>query len=136
MKLKILLALLALAITALACGSSAASGPPTITETHLFRDNGSGEAGDEVSTFSPSDRNQHFEAKLNNLVSGHVKWVFTAVDTTEGQNIEITTVETDVTRANDLIASLSLPNDWPTGSYKAEIYLDDSLLGTLNYSVQ
>jgi hypothetical protein len=135
MKLRLFIAIMALTVTALAC-SSGTPEPDRITATHLYQDDGSGNAGAEVTAFAPSDRTMHFMVETNNLVTGHIKWVFTAVDTSDGQDIEITTVEGDLSEVNNLTADLTLPNDWPTGSYKVDIYLNDAMLGTINYTVQ
>jgi hypothetical protein len=138
-KLRLLIAIIALAVMGLACNSSGGGTPEPnrITATHFYTDDGTGTATDEeVQSFSPTQHDLHFMVQTNNLVSGHIKWVFTAVDTSDGQNVEITTVEGDIAAANNLTADLSLPRDWPTGSYKADVYLDDVLLGTVNFTVQ
>lgn len=147
-----LIALLTLALAALACsgGTTATEKAPEATSAPaqegkigvasiaLMRDDGNGEPGDVVQSFTPADRKMHFEVKTTGLLSpgSKVKWVFAAVDTTEGKNLQITTVETDVLVANNLTATLTLDRDWPTGSYKAEVYLDDQLLTTVDYTVQ
>lgn len=109
-----------------------------IKDVHLYRDNGSGEPGDEVTSFKPSDRILHFEIDADNLPSGEtVKWVFIAVDTSSGQNITITEIETDELLAgNQIFAQLSLPNDWPTGTYRADVYVGTEHIYTLDYSIE
>ncbi len=139
-----MLALMALALAALACGSgeSAPAGEGggealSVTRFTLYRDDGSGEAGEEVASFAPSDRLMHFEAQLSAFVSDQpVRWVFTAVDTTEGQNIQVAEVTTDAFLGNILTADLELPNDWPVGTYRADIYVGDAQVGSFEYTVQ
>jgi hypothetical protein len=109
-----------------------------IESVKLMKDNGSGEAGEEVQSFTPANRKMHFEIKTTSLLpaGSHIKWVFIAVDIPDGKNIEITTVKTDVLAANILSANLELPRDWPVGSYKADVYINDQLFKTIEYNVQ
>lgn len=117
--------------------ASAQEGNIGVQSITLMRDNGSGEPGDVVQNFTPSDHNMHFEVKTTGLLSpgSKVKWVFTAVDTTEGKNIQITTFELDVLIANDLTATLTLDRDWPVGSYKADVSVNGTPLTTVNFTV-
>jgi hypothetical protein len=162
----LLLAATVLILVALACGSSTKVTSPTETqpteaqpteavqasattvpasadgavkmESYQLRvDNGSGEAGDEVKNFKPSDHTQYFEAQLNQLLKAGsvVKWVFTAVDTTAGKDIKITEVEVKVVLGNNLTSHLSMDNDFPVGTYKADIFIDGKPLTTIDYSV-
>jgi plastocyanin len=153
-----LIALLTLILAALACSGGttatekapAEQNPPEATSASvqegkigvasiaLMRDDGSGEPGDVVQSFTPADRKMHFEVKTTGLLSpgSKVKWVFTAVDTSSGQNIEITTVDTDVLVANNLTATLTLDKDWPTGSYKADVFINGNLFTTVEYNVE
>ena len=109
-----------------------------VTDYHLYRDDGNGEPGEEVDYFVPSDRTMHFEVNTEGLPNGlTTKWVFTAVETTEGNDIEVASVETEETEdADQLTANLSLPNDWPTGTFKAEVYVGDELIYTIEYEVK
>jgi hypothetical protein len=110
-----------------------------VESVKLMRDDGSGEPGDVVQSFASTDRKIHFEVRLTDFVEAgtRVKWVFTAVDTTDGKNLEFQTIDSDITTSgNSLFANLELPNDWPTGSYKADVYVDDQLLTTVDYTVQ
>ena len=152
-----LIALLTLVLAALACSGGttatekapAEQNPPEATSASvqegkigvasiaLMRDDGSGEPGDVVQSFTPADRKMHFEVKTTGLLSpgSKVKWVFTAVDTTEGKNLQITTVETDVLVANDLTATLTLDRDWPVGTYKADVTINGEPLTIVNFTV-
>jgi len=152
-----LIALLTLVLAALACSGGttatekapAEQNPPEATSAlaqegktgvasiALMRDDGSGEPGDVVQNFTPADRKMHFEVKTSGLLSpgSKVKWVFTAVDTTEGKNLLITTVETDVLVANDLTATLTLDRDWPVGTYKADVTINSEPLTIVNFTV-
>ena len=109
----------------------------TIKSIVLKRDNGNSEAGDTVDQFLATDRTQFFEAETSRLLDAgtKVKWSFTAVKTTSGNDILIKDVTTDVLVANQLSAHISLPRDWPVGSYKVDVYFNDNLIKTLNYEV-
>ena len=157
-----LVVLSTLALSALACGASTTGTPTTVLENtpviqeepaanepglseavaiesfKIFRDNGSGEPGEEVDSFLPTDHVQHFEAETAEMLSSGsvVKWVFTAVDTTAGADLPITEVETTVLVANTLNAQLSLEEDFPVGTYSADIYVDNVLIDSFQYTVE
>jgi hypothetical protein len=130
-----------------ACGSyrsgDAAEGPTAqtrdlaIKSVKLMRDDGKGNPGEEVKSFHPSDRKQHFQVELSNMKMGAVeaKWIFTAVETTAGKDIKIGEFKGSGLVANVISGSVKLPRDWPTGSYKADLYLNDKLIKTIEYVV-
>jgi hypothetical protein len=117
--------------------SDGSSAMVKIDSTKLLQDNGSGAAGDEVTSFKASDHKQYFAVQLSDFLKpgSEVKWVFTAVDTTAGKNVNITEVNTKVVIGNVLNANLSLDKDFPVGSYKADITVDGKPLGSIEYSV-
>jgi len=109
-----------------------------IKSVKLLRDDGSGNPGEVVKSFRPSDRRHHFRVELADMRAGgtEVRWVFTGVDTTAGKNIEIAESRTSALVANVISGSVALPpRDWPTGSYKADLYLNDRLIKTIEYVV-
>lgn len=110
----------------------------TITSVTMYRDNGSGEPGDEVTVFQPADHVMHFLAKADGLQSGqNVKLVFTAVDTTEGRDLKVAEAETGkLFVADQITGQVSLDRDWPVGSYKLEFYVDGDLIYTWDYEVK
>jgi hypothetical protein len=110
----------------------------TITKVTMFRDDGNGKPGDQVSAFKPSDRVMHFEAEARGVKPGQtVKLVFSAIDTTAGKDIKIAEADTgQVFIANQITGQVSLTEDWPVGSYKMDIYVDGTLVYTWNYSVE
>src|SRR5579862_7482183 len=128
-KVVLLLGLVCLVMLAACSGSS---GPLKIDSVTLARDDGNGNAGETVTSFSPSDRTLHAVAKLNQIVSG-VKVTFTwvAVDAGGETNQPIESVDDTPAAANVDESKLTLPHDWPTGKYRLDVYLD----GTLAQSV-
>ncbi len=117
--------------------SAQSQGDVTITSVLLKRDDGSGAAGDTVEKFVATDRKQYFEATTSSTLGPgtKVRWVFTAVDTTAGKDIKVQEVTVDVLLGNSLTANVSLPNDWPTGKYRADIYINDTLAKSVDYTV-
>jgi hypothetical protein len=103
----------------------------------MKRDNGNNEAGDKVDQYLPTDHIQYFEAETSRLLDPgtKVKWTFTAIETTSGNDILIKEVTTDVLLGDQLDAHISLPRDWPVGSYKADVFFNDKLIKTVNYQV-
>jgi hypothetical protein len=161
MKYRILIGALAmLVLSTLACADSGnpANNPPTltaedpvevteeeqpssdvtITEMRMYRDDGSGQPGEEVTVFTPQDHTMHFEADAEGLQTGqNVKLVFTGVDTSEGRNLDVATAETgELLVADQITGEVSLDRDWPTGTYRLDIYVDEVLVYSWDYSVE
>ena len=62
--------------------------------------------------------------------------VWTAVDTDAGQDIEVASKEFTSLAANIINAQVALPQDWPAGSYKLDIYLNGTLANTTEFAIQ
>ena len=130
-KFLILIPLLALALTALACGGSFSTA--NIPDAWMSTD----EAGDNRTTVFTQDAVFFAQVQLKNAPDDTtVKAVWTAVSV-EGVDPNFVINETEFTSSDDLI-HFSLSNDqlWPPGQYKVEIFLNDSLDKTLTFSVQ
>jgi hypothetical protein len=123
-------ALVAVAVALSACGDS---GPLAVKNVALSTTEG----GAATTTFSPSDHVIHAAIELNRIEPGlTARTVWTAVDTEAGQGIEVASNEFSSLAANTIQAKLELPNDWPTGTYKLDVYLNGSLATSVDYSVQ
>src|SRR6266480_4909675 len=123
------IALLAPALLLAACGGG---GPVGVTGVTLSNVDG----GPAMTTFAPTDHTIYAEIALNQTASGlNSKLVWTAVDTTAGQNIEVASKDVTGVVANTITGNVSLPNDWPTGTYKLDVYLNGALANTTPYSV-
>ena len=109
----------------------------TIQSIVMKRDNGNNEAGDTVTQFLSTDRIQYFEVGTSRLLDPgtKVKWSFVAVKTDAGNDIAIKDVTTDVLVGNQLTAHISLPRDWPVGSYKVDLFFNEKLVKTIDYEV-
>src|SRR5713101_3318773 len=86
----------------------------------------------------PGDRTVHCVAHLNKAKAGtEVKFVWKAVDVSGVKTGEITTVDyTTKSFENKVHAHLTKPADWPTGSYKVEVYINGALDKTVSYTVE
>jgi hypothetical protein len=118
-------------------GPTAQTSDLAIKSVKLMRDDGKGNSGEEVKSFRPADRKQHFQVELTATKMGSLeaKWVFTALDTTAGKNIKIFESKVTGLVGNIISGSVRLPRDWPSGSYKADLYLNDKLIKTIEYVV-
>lgn len=123
-------------LLALALGGGMAWTEPSIRQVLLQRDQG-GEPGAEVKYFKPSDRKQHFTVKLDQLKVGSLKvhFEFVGVDTSAGKNLPVQKLDVSALVGNEAHASVSLPRDWPYGSYKMDVSIDGKLARSVPYVV-
>jgi hypothetical protein len=108
-----------------------------IKEIHMAKDN-NGAPGDQTDSFTPSDRTIHCVTTLKEAKSGtQMKFSWWIVDADGTQNQKIKDIDY-TTRAleNVVHGHLTLPQDWPTGKYKVQIYINGDLDRTVGYSVQ
>ncbi len=112
------------------------SGPPSVASAVAAK------AVDEnnkpvspTSVFPPSDT-IHISARVRNLIAGSevtVKYYF------EGEHVEAldTTLTSESAGSGYYDFTVAPPTDgFPVGSYKAEVYLDGTLVNTVEFSVQ
>jgi len=112
-----------------ACGG----GPLAVQKVTLSRT----ESGEAVTSFSPTDHIFYAVIELNRIETGlTAKTVWTAVDTTGGQTVEIAQKEFSGLVVNTIKAQVELPRDWPTGKYKLDIYLNGTIAKTVEFTVQ
>lgn len=104
----------------------------------LYTDDGSGDEGDEVQNFKPTDNPQHFTAHMSEFESGtRVKLVVTAVNAGGEKNFKILEKEVETNSVtNQTTFMMKLPRPFPTGDYRADFYVNDKLDKTVNYKVQ
>ncbi len=133
-RFSILLAVLALVAATLAC----AAGEPTLSNVRTARD---ADGKDQTSVFAPTDTiyvvSDLANGKQGNKVSS--KWM---VDSVEGYDTGYVIDSVDITLDKDQLAYtvnfyFEPPTDgWPKGTYKVEVYFNDVLNSTVNYTVQ
>ena len=126
-----ILVLVTLLGATLACGGSVSTA--NVADAWMSTD----EAGTNRTTVFAQDAVFYAQADLKNAPDDTImKSVWTAVDvqdTEPGLMIN----ETEVTTGSGLV-HFTLSNDslWPTGTYRAEIYLGEELVKTIDFSVQ
>jgi len=109
-----------------------------IKEIHMAKDDGNGAPGEETDTFAPGDRTVHCVATLKNAKSGmqmKFSWWIVDADNTKNQKIKDIDYTTGALE-NVIHGHLTLPQDWPVGKYKVQVYVNGDLDRTLAYSVK
>ncbi len=130
-RLPIIFAILALAVPILACGGSFSTAK--IADAWLSAD---AKGDSRTTTFSPSDAMHLFVDLRNAPDDTEVKVDWIAVNA-EGVDPNYVINETKYTSGDDTIHfDLSNNQAWPTGSYKADIYLNGKLDRSLTFEVQ
>jgi len=131
----IVLAVAAVALASFACALS--NKEASVTNVRMAHDQ---DGLDVTTTFAPTDV-FYVVAELKNAPKGTVikaKWAVVDVPGIETppefpeQSIDIT--ESSVSRT--FYFKLSNGFDWPAGSYRVEIYLNDTLSQSLNFNVE
>ena len=94
-------------------------------------------ATDVSNRFAPGDRTVHCIVDLNQARTGTlVRFVWKTVQVADSQNEVIKTVDyTTKAGESEVHGNLTLPRDWPRGTYKTEVYVNNTLVRTVNWSV-
>ena len=108
-----------------------------IKEIHMARDDG-GSPGEETNSFAPGDRTVHCVVTLKEAKSGtQMKFAWWIVDAEGSQNQKIKEIDYKTRPLENVIhGHLTLPQDWPTGKYKVEVYVNGDLDKTAFFSVK
>jgi hypothetical protein len=125
-----------LLLSVAACGGGE-NGAVQVTGVTLARDDGQGGPGETVTFFEPTDRRFHAEVKLNRVKTGLTgKLVWLAVDAGGQQDTVIAEADLSSLVANTINGQVELPQDWPLGRYRLEVYLDGELAHSHEFQVQ
>lgn len=122
----------AMVLGALACGGSFSTA--NIARAWLSADSS---GSPETVLFSPDQQTFYCIVELANAPADTtLKAVWTVV-LAEGTDPDLLLDETELTTGDDTI-TFELTNDqlWPTGSYKVDLYLNDTLDRTLTFEVR
>ncbi len=95
-------------------------------------------ATEAVTSFLASDRVLHCIAELSQAKAGtQVKFIWNTVQISGSQNEAFKTVEY-ATKAGEALVhgNLSLQNDWPRGTYRVDIYVNNTLAKSVNYTIR
>lgn len=129
-----------LAATGVLKGSiSVSGGGMRVAEVTLAKGFNNDEAVNPTTTFSTTDNPLHAVVKIENATAGaRVIGVWTVVDAGGEQNLEIGRKELSLEAGNTYTAhyTAELPQEWPVGKYKFEVYLNDKLEKTVQFSVK
>jgi hypothetical protein len=94
-------------------------------------------AGPAMTTFGSHDTIHAVILISGNSANPSVSADFIAVSAGGVQNHDISRVDGQLDKShNQYDAKLSNSNPWPSGSYRVDIYLNNNLVKSLNYSVQ
>ncbi len=117
---------------------SCQSGPMKIDSAKLCKKAG-GTLVEVPNKFSPTDGPFHLEVIIVNApVDTRVKAVWTAVDAagTTNEKIDEKEVKTTMNLTETIDFFLELPRDWPTGTYKVELLVNDVADRTVEFTVE
>jgi hypothetical protein len=122
--------------------SKAPSGTDVRIDRISMAKDDNGKPGDPTDSFAPDDRTIHTVVVLNKAKEGtRIKWVWIAVNAEGFQRnqelkldkpVELTTGPDDT----NVHAHVTWSKDWPTGEYRAEVYINGVLDKTVSYSVR
>lgn len=107
-----------------------------IQTVHMAKNN-NGRPGDAVLGFMPSDRMIFCVITFNVARAGtKLRFVWKTVEIEGSRNEEIKTVDYVTKPGEDKVqGNLTLPRDWPVGTYKVDIYVNGTFAKTVNYRV-
>ena len=108
-----------------------------LKEIHMAKDD-NGSPGDKTDTFDPGDRTIHCVATLKEAKSGtQMKFGWWIVDADGSKNQKIKEIDYKTRALENIVhGHLSLPQDWPSGKYRVEVYVNGDLDRTVFYNVR
>jgi hypothetical protein len=108
-----------------------------IKDIHMAKDN-KGKPGDKTDSFEPGDRTIHCVATLKESKSGtDMKFSWWIVDADGTKNKKVKDIDYKTGALENIIhGHLSLPQDWPSGKYKVQVFVNGDLDRTVNYTVE
>lgn len=109
-----------------------------IAQIYMAKDDGKGDPAGETDVFSPRDRTIHCVTKLKEAKSGtNMRFSWWVVDADGTKNEKIKDLDyTTQPPENVVHGHLTLPQNWPKGKYKCEVYVNGNLEKTALYSVE
>lgn len=110
---------------------------PTAVDSITIMNDKDGEPGDAVESIKSTDH--AFHAKVH-LDVGNDKKILTkliAVDTPEGQNVDVLTQDYELGGIeNEIVVHYSLPRDWPAGTYRVDVSSNGKPLKSKEFTIQ
>jgi superkiller protein 3 len=117
--------------------STIGSGDVLVDRVYMAR-NYPATPADITTNFLATEHVIHCVAELNQARAGtFVRFVWKTVNVAGMQNEAFKTVDYTTKPGESRVhGNLSLPNDWPRGTYKVEIYINNTFAKSVNYSIQ
>jgi hypothetical protein len=108
-----------------------------ITRIFMAKDD-NGKPGDETSSFQAAEHTVHCIANLNKAKKGtKVRFTWKMIDVAGSKDKEIRTSDyTTNSFEKKVHGYLTLPSDWPKGTYGVEVYIDGELDKSIEYTVE
>ena len=123
-------------------GSASAKSTGIIKQVHMAKDNGKGGPGEEADTFGPTDHTIHCVVELAEPNPGakirYSWWIVEAAGEKNEklQNEKIEDLEYTTKPDERIIhGHLAVPDDWPPGKYKVDVYVNGNLEQSVEYNV-
>ena len=109
-----------------------------VKEIHMAKDDGNGAPGDETDSFAPSDKTVHCVATLKQAKAGtQMKFSWWIVDADGSKNQKIKEIDYTTRPLENVVhGHLTLPQNWPSGKYKCQVFVNGDLDKTINYVVE
>ncbi|HVQ36911.1 MAG TPA: hypothetical protein VMS31_05235 [Pyrinomonadaceae bacterium] len=109
-----------------------------VKEIHMAKDDGNGTPGDETDSFAPSDKTVHCVATLKQAKAGtQMKFSWWIVDADGSKNQKIKEIDYTTRPLENVVhGHLTLPQNWPSGKYKCQVFVNGDLDKTINYVVE
>ena len=128
----ILAAIVMLVLAALACGGSISTA--NIASAKMTTDS---DGAQETSVYAQDQTFYCIVELANTPEDTKLKAVWTGVEL-EGEQPNLLIDEAEMTAGNENVFTFNLTNNqlWPTGKYKVDLYLNDKLDRTLEFTVQ
>ena len=110
----------------------------TIKDILMAKDDGKGGPGDPAETFGPKDKTIHCVVELAEpKPNTKIRYSWWVVEAGETKNERIDEFEYTTTPQDRILHShLTVPNDWPPGSYKVDVYVNGNLEQTTSFKVE
>lgn len=122
--------------------STSAKSTGIIKQVHMAKDNGKGGPGEEADTFGPTDNIIHCVVELAEPNPGakiRYSWWVVEAQGEKNEKIQNEKIEDfEYTMKPDeriVHGHLTMPDDWPPGKYKVDVYVNGNLEQSVEYNV-
>jgi hypothetical protein len=119
--------------------SSDTAASADIKEIYLARDDGDGSAGDRVTSFNASDNPIHCVVLFDSSKPGTVVKMNLVAVNAEKVKKNTDVVDTSITlqgKQDKADFQASLPQNWPVGTYRFDIFVNDEKAGSQTFEIE